>query len=71
VLFVTERLPIDVTSILLLVLLVVLEPWVGIDPSTGISGFANEATIASVGDDRSAAAALWQRVGGLTVPEPV
>ncbi|WP_049924445.1 SLC13 family permease [Halopiger djelfimassiliensis] len=45
VLFVTERLPIDVTAILLIVVLVVLEPWTGIDPTTGISGFANEATI--------------------------
>ncbi|WP_436346396.1 SLC13 family permease [Natronorubrum sp. FCH18a] len=45
VLFVTERLPIDVTAILLIVILVVLEPWTGIDPSTGISGFANDATI--------------------------
>ncbi|WP_049928071.1 SLC13 family permease [Halopiger goleimassiliensis] len=44
-LFVTERLPIDVTAILLIVVLVVLEPWTGIDPATGISGFANEATI--------------------------
>ncbi|WP_137291073.1 SLC13 family permease [Natronorubrum halophilum] len=45
VLFITERLPIDVTAILLIVVLVVLEPWTGIDPSTGISGFANDATI--------------------------
>ncbi|QLG51220.1 SLC13 family permease [Natrinema halophilum] len=45
VLFLTERLPIDVTAILLIVVLVVLEPWTGIDPVTGISGFANEATI--------------------------
>ncbi|WP_247003447.1 SLC13 family permease [Halosolutus gelatinilyticus] len=45
VLFVTERLPIDVTAILLIVILVVLEPWTGIDASTGISGFANDATI--------------------------
>ncbi|ELZ19092.1 SLC13 family permease [Natrinema limicola] len=45
VLFLTERLPIDVTAILLIVILVVLEPWTGVDPATGISGFANEATI--------------------------
>ncbi|MDQ2051861.1 SLC13 family permease [Natronolimnohabitans sp. A-GB9] len=45
VLFVTERLPIDVTAILLIVILVVLEPWTGVDPETGISGFANDATI--------------------------
>ncbi|WP_254521716.1 SLC13 family permease [Natrinema caseinilyticum] len=45
VLFLTERLPIDVTAILLIVVLVVLEPWTNVDPATGISGFANEATI--------------------------
>ncbi|UTF54719.1 SLC13 family permease [Natronosalvus rutilus] len=45
VLFLTERLPIDVTAILLIVVLAVLEPWTGVDPSTGISGFANDATI--------------------------
>lgn len=45
VLFVTESLAIDVTALLLIVVLVVLEPWTGIDPATGISGFANEATI--------------------------
>jgi di/tricarboxylate transporter len=45
VLFITERLPIDVTAILLIVVLVVLEPWTGVDPSTGISGFSNAATI--------------------------
>ncbi|WP_254532050.1 SLC13 family permease [Natrinema gelatinilyticum] len=45
VLFLTERLPVDVTAILLIVVLVVLEPWTGVDPVTGISGFANEATI--------------------------
>jgi di/tricarboxylate transporter len=45
VLFVTERLPIDVTAILLIVVLVVLEPWTGADASTGVSGFSNDATI--------------------------
>ncbi|WP_306060345.1 SLC13 family permease [Natronococcus wangiae] len=45
VLFVTERLPIDITALSLIVILVVLEPWTGVDPETGISGFANEATI--------------------------
>lgn len=44
-LFVTERLPVDVTAITVLVLLVVLEPWTGVDPEAGISGFANPATI--------------------------
>lgn len=45
VLFISERLPIDVTALLLIVVLVVLEPWTGIDSTTGISGFANDATI--------------------------
>ncbi|SIR80237.1 Di-and tricarboxylate transporter [Haladaptatus litoreus] len=45
VLFATELLPVDVTAILIMVTLIVLEPWTGIDPETGISGFANEATI--------------------------
>nr|WP_256468583.1 SLC13 family permease [Halorussus gelatinilyticus] len=45
VLFATERLPIDVTAILIMVLLMVLEPWTQISPREGISGFANPATI--------------------------
>jgi di/tricarboxylate transporter len=45
VLFVTEALPVDVTAILSAVLLVVLEPWTGISPAQGISGFSSPATI--------------------------
>jgi di/tricarboxylate transporter len=45
VLFVSERLPVDVTAIMLMVTLIVLEPWTTISPEEGISGFANEATI--------------------------
>ncbi|WP_254280596.1 SLC13 family permease [Haloarcula marina] len=45
VLFATERFPIDVTAILIMVLLMVLEPWTQISPREGISGFANPATI--------------------------
>jgi di/tricarboxylate transporter len=45
VLFATEWLPIDVTAILLMVLLMVLEPWTQITPREGISGFASPATI--------------------------
>ncbi len=45
VLFATEWFPIDVTAILLMVLLMVLEPWTQISPREGISGFANPATI--------------------------
>ena len=44
-LFATERFPIDVTAILIMVLLMVLEPWTQISPREGISGFANPATI--------------------------
>jgi len=43
--FVTEPLPIDVSAILLIVLLAVLEPWTGISSAESISGFASEATI--------------------------
>lgn len=45
VLFATEYVPIDVTAILVMVLLMVLEPWTQISPPEGISGFANPATI--------------------------
>ncbi len=45
VLFVTEPLPIDIVAIAVLVSLVVLEPWTGVDAATGISGFASTATI--------------------------
>jgi len=44
-LFVTERLPVDVTAILIMVVLTLLEPWTTITPRAAISGFANEATI--------------------------
>ncbi|WP_372911739.1 SLC13 family permease [Salinigranum sp.] len=44
-LFATERFPIDVTAILIMVLLMILEPWTQISPREGISGFANPATI--------------------------
>lgn len=45
ILFVTELLPIDVTAILIMVVLIVLEPWTRITPAEGISGFSNPATI--------------------------
>ncbi|MFC6824798.1 SLC13 family permease [Halopelagius fulvigenes] len=45
VLFTTELLPVDVTAILVLVSLVVLEPWTRISVEEGLSGFSNEATI--------------------------
>jgi len=45
VLFVTEWLPVDVTAIAIMVTLVVLQPWTGISPTEGISGFSSPATI--------------------------
>ncbi|ADJ13885.1 arsenite transport protein [Halalkalicoccus jeotgali B3] len=45
VLFATEWYPIDVTAILIMVLLMVLEPWTQITPREGIAGFASPATI--------------------------
>jgi len=44
-LFVTEVVPPDVTAIGVVVALVVLEPWTGITPTEGLSGFSNPATI--------------------------
>ncbi|WP_442978277.1 SLC13 family permease [Salarchaeum sp. III] len=45
VLFATEALPVDVTAILVMVLLMVLEPWTRISAREGISGFSSPATI--------------------------
>jgi di/tricarboxylate transporter len=45
VLFLTEAVPVDVTAILLMVVLAVLEPWTTISATDAISGFASEATI--------------------------
>ncbi len=45
ILFYSEWLPIDVTAILIMVTLIVLEPWTQISPKEGISGFSNPATI--------------------------
>ncbi|WP_430504691.1 SLC13 family permease [Haloparvum sp. PAK95] len=45
VLFVTEPLPIDVVAVAVLFALVVLEPWTGVDPATGVSGFSSSATL--------------------------
>ena len=44
-LFATERVPVDVTAIGVMVALMVLEPWTNVTPREGISGFANPATI--------------------------
>ena len=45
VLFATERFPVDLTAILVMVLLMVFGEWTQISPREGISGFANPATI--------------------------
>jgi len=45
VLFITEPLPIDIVAIAVVVTLVVLEPWTGVDAATGIGGFSSTATI--------------------------
>lgn len=45
VLFATEWLPVDITAILVMVLLMLFEPYTQITPRMGISGFANPATI--------------------------
>ncbi|TVR58913.1 MAG: SLC13 family permease, partial [Gemmatimonadales bacterium] len=45
VLFITEIIPVDVTAIVLMVLVVVLEPWTGVGANEGLYGFASPATI--------------------------
>jgi len=45
VLFVAEPVPIDITAIGVLVALVALEPWTGVSPADGLSGFASTATV--------------------------
>ncbi len=43
--FVLEPVPLDVTALGVLVVLMALEPWTGVDVATGLSGFASPATI--------------------------
>ena len=45
ILFVSEALAIDVTAILIMVILMVLEPWTQISPEEGLAGFSSPATI--------------------------
>jgi di/tricarboxylate transporter len=45
VLFIAQPIPIDTTAIAVLVVLILLEPWTGVTPAEGVSGFANPATI--------------------------
>jgi len=68
VLFTTERVPVDLTAITVMVLLIALEPWTQISVEEGISGFSNPATITvlamlilSAGVSRTG---IVQRLGG-------
>ena len=45
VLFITEVIPIDMTALGVIVAVVLLEPWTGVGPTDGISGFASPATV--------------------------
>ena len=44
-LFVFEPIPIDISALVILVVLVVLEPWTMITPDQAVSGFSNPATL--------------------------
>ncbi|MFW6385104.1 MAG: SLC13 family permease [Halodesulfurarchaeum sp.] len=45
ILFVAQPVPIDTTAIAVMVLLILLEPWTGVSPADGVSGFSNPATV--------------------------
>ena len=45
VLFVSEVIPIDITALGTMVAVILLEPWTGVGPADGVSGFASTATI--------------------------
>jgi di/tricarboxylate transporter len=45
VLFVSGKIRIDVSALLVMVLLILLEPWTRVTPELGLSGFANPATL--------------------------
>jgi di/tricarboxylate transporter len=45
VLFASELVPVDVTALIVMVALMVLEPWTRISVEEGVSGFSNSATI--------------------------
>lgn len=44
-LFVSQPVPIDISAIGIMVLVIVLEPWTGVSPAEGVSGFSNPATL--------------------------
>ena len=45
ILFISEVIPIDVTALGTMVAVMLLEPWTGVGPTDGISGFASTATV--------------------------
>jgi len=44
-LFVAEVIPIDITALGTMVAVILLEPWTGVGPADGVSGFASTATV--------------------------
>jgi di/tricarboxylate transporter len=44
-LFVSEVIPIDITALGTMVAVILLEPWTGVGPADGVSGFASTATV--------------------------
>jgi di/tricarboxylate transporter len=44
-LFISELVPIDITALGTMVAVILLEPWTGVGPSDGVSGFASTATV--------------------------
>jgi di/tricarboxylate transporter len=45
VLFISEVIPIDITALGTMVAVILLEPWTGVGPTDGVSGFASTATV--------------------------
>jgi di/tricarboxylate transporter len=45
VLFISEVIPIDITALGTMVAVILLEPWTGVGPTDGVSGFASMATV--------------------------
>jgi di/tricarboxylate transporter len=45
VLFISEVVPIDITALGTMVAVILLEPWTGVGPTDGVSGFASTATV--------------------------
>ena len=45
VMFIAEIVPIDITALGTMVAVILLEPWTGVSPTDGVSGFASTATV--------------------------